>query len=56
MTKYAYKTCSSKCKYLNYKVTVLGQVNRPGTYTINDGNATLLSALGFGGRPHQLWH
>jgi polysaccharide export outer membrane protein len=27
----------------------LGQVNRPGTYTINDGNATLLSAIGLAG-------
>ncbi len=33
----------------NFKVTVLGQVNRPGTYTIPDGQATLLSALGLAG-------
>lgn len=36
-------------KYTNYKVTVLGQVNKPGTYTVPDGQATLLSALGLAG-------
>ena len=36
-------------KNTNYKVTVLGQVNKPGTYTIPDGQATLLSALGMAG-------
>lgn len=33
----------------NYKVTVLGEVARPGEYTIADGKATLLSALGLAG-------
>lgn len=33
----------------NFKVTVLGQVGHPGTYTIPDGQATLLSALGLAG-------
>lgn len=36
-------------KLANYKVTVLGEVNRPGEYTIADGKATLLSALGLAG-------
>lgn len=36
-------------KTLNYKVTVLGEVNRPGTFTVADGQATLLSALGLAG-------
>ena len=33
----------------NYKVTVLGEVNKPGQYVIADGNATLLNALGLAG-------
>ncbi|WHF53066.1 polysaccharide biosynthesis/export family protein [Chryseobacterium gotjawalense] len=33
----------------NYKVTVLGEVNKPGQYIIPDGNATLLNALGLAG-------
>lgn len=33
----------------NYKITVLGEVNRPGQYVILDGNATLLNALGLAG-------
>ncbi len=49
MTKYVLKPVVVNVNTLNYKVTVLGQVNRPGTYTINDGNATLLSALGLAG-------
>lgn len=36
-------------KTANYKVTVLGEVNKPGTYIIPDGNVTLLSALGLAG-------
>lgn len=33
----------------NYKVTILGEVNRPGQYTVTDGNATILNALGLAG-------
>lgn len=33
----------------NYKVTVLGEVARPGQYVIPDGNATLFNALGLAG-------
>lgn len=33
----------------NYKITVLGEVNKPGQYIIADGNATILSALGLAG-------
>lgn len=36
-------------KITNYKVTVLGEVTRPGTYVIPDGNVTVLSALGLAG-------
>lgn len=33
----------------NFKVTVLGEVNRPGPYLIADSNATILNALGMAG-------
>lgn len=33
----------------NYKVTVLGEVARPGQYTVTDGHTTLLNALGLAG-------
>ncbi|TDX00030.1 polysaccharide biosynthesis/export family protein [Dinghuibacter silviterrae] len=36
-------------QYLNYKITVLGEVARPATYPITDGKATLLDALGMAG-------
>lgn len=36
-------------KYSNYRVVVLGEVNKPGTYGVPDGNATVLSALGLAG-------
>lgn len=34
---------------VNYKVTVLGEVNRPGTFTIPDERITLLEAIGMAG-------
>jgi polysaccharide biosynthesis/export protein len=34
---------------INYKVTVLGEVNRPGTFTIPDERITLLEAIGMAG-------
>ncbi|MBM7419170.1 MULTISPECIES: polysaccharide biosynthesis/export family protein [Chryseobacterium] len=36
-------------KLINFKVSVLGEVTRPGTYVIPDGNTTLLGALGLAG-------
>ena len=33
----------------NYKITVLGEVNRPGTYNIQDARTTLLEVLGLAG-------
>ncbi|ASK32732.1 sugar transporter [Chryseobacterium sp. T16E-39] len=36
-------------KLVNFKVSVLGEVARPGTYMIPDGNSTLLGALGLAG-------
>lgn len=36
-------------KNTNYKVTVLGEVNRPGTYTIPMAQTTVLEILGFAG-------
>ena len=36
-------------RYANYRVTVLGEVNKPGEYLIPDGKTTLLGALGLAG-------
>ncbi|MDY3536595.1 polysaccharide biosynthesis/export family protein [Riemerella anatipestifer] len=36
-------------KYSNYKVTVLGEVNRPGQYIIPDGKTRIVDALGLAG-------
>lgn len=36
-------------KLINFKVSVLGEVTKPGTYVVPDGSATLLSALGLAG-------
>lgn len=36
-------------KLINFKVSVLGEVSKPGTYVIPDGNTTLLGAIGLAG-------
>ena len=36
-------------RLLNAKVTILGEVNRAGTYTFTENNITLLQALGLAG-------
>jgi polysaccharide export outer membrane protein len=36
-------------RFLNARVTVLGEVKRPGTFTLNNGRMTLLEALGVAG-------
>ncbi|PQA90546.1 polysaccharide export outer membrane protein [Chryseobacterium piscicola] len=36
-------------KLINFRVSVVGEVARPGTYVVPDGNATLISALGLAG-------
>ena len=36
-------------RFLNARVTVLGEVKNPGTYTLNNGRMTLLEALGVAG-------
>lgn len=33
-------------KIQNYKITILGEVNKPGTYTIKDGQINILEAIG----------
>lgn len=38
-----------KIEFMNFQVTVLGEVNRPGRYTINDEKVSLLDALGMAG-------
>jgi len=34
---------------MNFKVTILGEVNHPGTYTIPNDQVTILQALGYAG-------
>ena len=36
-------------KHINFEITVLGEVNRPGTYTVYKENITILEALGLSG-------
>ena len=36
-------------RLINAKFTVLGEVNKPGTYTFNEENISLLQALGYAG-------
>jgi polysaccharide export outer membrane protein len=36
-------------QFLNYKITVLGEVARPGQYSINNERVTVLDALGLAG-------
>ncbi len=38
-----------KIEFMNFQVTVLGEVNRPGRYSINDEKISLLDALGMAG-------
>jgi len=35
--------------FLNFKITVIGEVTKPGTFTIEDENISLLGALGLAG-------
>lgn len=48
MTKYVINPTIS-VRLANFKVTVLGEVNRQGDYTIANGQATILNALGLAG-------
>lgn len=36
-------------QFLNYKITILGEVNKPGTYTISNEHTSILQALGIAG-------
>lgn len=40
---------SAAVKMLNFKVTVLGEVNKPGQYIIPEGGTTVLGAIGLAG-------
>lgn len=48
MTKYVINP-TVNVKLANFKVTILGEVNRQGDYTITNGQATILNALGMAG-------
>lgn len=36
-------------KHINFEITILGEVSRPGTYTVYKDNITILEALGLSG-------
>jgi len=36
-------------KHINFEITILGEVNRPGTYTVYKDNISILEALGLSG-------
>lgn len=36
-------------QFLNYKITILGEVQKPGTYTISNEHTSILQALGIAG-------
>lgn len=44
-----YKEPSVTVRYANFKITVLGEVQRPGTYTVPSEKINLLDALGYAG-------
>jgi polysaccharide export outer membrane protein len=48
ITKYVVNT-TVNIRFLNYRITVLGEVNRPGTYTVENERITILEALGLAG-------
>jgi len=43
------KNPTVRVRVVNSKVTVLGEVNEPGTYNFSEQNITLLQALGYAG-------
>ena len=40
---------SVQVRYLNFKVTILGEVNRPGSFTFSTDRVTIIDALGMAG-------
>jgi polysaccharide export outer membrane protein len=44
-----FKEPSVTVRYANFKITVLGEVQRPGTYTVPSEKINLLDALGYAG-------
>ncbi len=44
-----FKNATVNVRFANYKITVLGEVNRPATYTVPNEKVTLLDALGLAG-------
>lgn len=44
-----FKEPNVQVRFANYKITVIGEVNRPATYTVPNEKVTLLDALGLAG-------
>jgi polysaccharide export outer membrane protein len=49
ISKFVLSTTTVNIRFLNYRITVLGEVNRPGTYTVENERVTILEALGLAG-------
>jgi polysaccharide export outer membrane protein len=49
ISKYVLDATTVNIRFLNYRITVLGEVNRPGTYTVENERITILEALGLAG-------
>ena len=43
------KNATVNVKFLNFKITVIGEVNKPSTFTVTDERINLLEALGLAG-------
>lgn len=48
-TESLYKTPTVQVRFANFKVTVMGEVNRPSTYTMPNEKVTILDAIGLAG-------
>lgn len=44
-----YKNPVINVRFVNFNITVLGEVNKPGTYTVSNEKVTLLDAIGMAG-------
>ncbi|MDR2131703.1 MAG: polysaccharide biosynthesis/export family protein [Odoribacteraceae bacterium] len=49
ISKYVTDPVTVNIRFLNYRITVLGEVNRAGTYIVENEKITLLEALGLAG-------
>lgn len=48
-TETLYKSATVQVRFANFKITVMGEVNRPSTYTMPNEKVTILDAIGLAG-------